>query len=262
MTLPQLWAALAVELPVLGTLIAGLSAVDLTYHLRAGADILRTGAIPTADTWTFTAPGAPWLDAQWGAQALFAAIYGATGWTGLVLFRALLVAVMFGCVFLACRRHGLDLRRAAWLTIGSFIVAAVALALRPQLIGMTLFAILLLLLADRERHPGRLWLAPVIVVIWANVHGSFFLGPVLIGLAWIEDVARRRPARSRTLLVGAVAAIAPILNPVGIDIWRYAAGLTTNSFVTSRITEWQPTSLRSVPGLERRLRELAGARER
>ena len=32
-------------------------------------------------------------------------------------------------------------------------------------------------------------------------------------------------------------------------MWGYAVGLSTNSLVTQRITEWQPTSLRSVPGM-------------
>jgi hypothetical protein len=51
-SLRSLWLFLAVALPVLASLIAGLSSVDLTYHLRAGAEMLETAAIPTVDTWT------------------------------------------------------------------------------------------------------------------------------------------------------------------------------------------------------------------
>ncbi len=68
MTLPRLWVFLAVALPALAAVIANLPSVDLTYHLRAGAQILDGGGIPTTDTWTFTAFGAPWMDQQWGAQ--------------------------------------------------------------------------------------------------------------------------------------------------------------------------------------------------
>ena len=39
MTLTRFWAFLAVVLPILAALIANLSAVDLTYHLRAGEEI-------------------------------------------------------------------------------------------------------------------------------------------------------------------------------------------------------------------------------
>ena len=50
MSLANLWRVLAVALPALGALIANLPSVDLTYHLRAGEEILTTGSIPTTDT--------------------------------------------------------------------------------------------------------------------------------------------------------------------------------------------------------------------
>lgn len=249
MTLGRLWAFLAVGLPVLATLIANLSAVDLAYHLRAGGMILDTGQIPTTDTFTFTAPGATWLNQQWGAQAFLAAVYRVAGWTGLTLVRAALVGVIFGCLFEACRRRGLDLRRAAWLTLAAFIVAAVALALRPQLLGMALLALTLLLVVNRRAHPRGVWLVPLIVLVWANVHGSFFLGPVVLGLAWLEDVHESVPSRHRLLGLAVVSAVAALVNPFGAGVWAYAAGLSTNSFVTSRISEWQPTTLRTIPGM-------------
>ena len=141
------------------------------------------------------------------------------------------------------------MRRAAWLTLAAFIVSAVALGLRPQLIGMALFAVVLLLVTDRRAHPGRLWAVPVIVLVWANVHGSFFLGPLVLGLAWLEDVHDRVPRPHRLLLIAVVSAAAACVTPFGPAVWAYAFGLSTNSEVTARITEWQPTSLRSIPGI-------------
>ena len=249
MTFTRLWAVLAVLLPVLGTLIANLSSVDLAYHLRAGEQILSGGGIPRTDTWTFTAAGSPWLDQQWGAQTILAAVYHVAGWTGLVILRAALVGLLFGLLFLTCRLRGADIRRAAWLTLAAFLVSAVALALRPQLFGMVLLAATLVIVAGRHRWPRLLWLVPIIVVAWANLHGSFFLGPVVVGLAWLEDLHDRQPAAWRTLAVGVVAAVAAVVNPFGPDVWGYAVGLSTNSEVTARITEWQPTSLRIVPGM-------------
>ncbi len=39
------------------------------------------------------------------------------------------------------------------------------------------------------------------------------------------------------------------MTPFGPAVWAYAVGLSTNAEVTRLITEWQPTSLRDVPGL-------------
>jgi hypothetical protein len=247
-SLPRLWAFLAVALPTLAALVASLPSVDLAYHLRAGGEILATRAIPTADTWTFTAAGLPWTDQQWGSQVVLAAVHQLGGWTGLVVLRALLVAVIFGCLLEIGRRRGLGLRLSAWLALAAFIVSAAALGLRPQLLGMALFAVVLLLVVDRRAHPGRLWAIPLIVLAWANVHGSFFLGPLVLGLAWLEDLHDRVERPYRALLVAGMSAVAACITPFGPAVWAYAVGLSMNPEVTRRITEWQPTSLRDLPG--------------
>src|SRR5262245_31639919 len=114
---------------------------------------------------------------------------------------------------------------------------------------MSIFAVILVLVTDRRAHPGRLWIIPVLMVLWANVHGSFFLGPVVLGLAWLEDVHDHVPRASRTLLVAAASVLAACITPFGPAVWLYAIGLTTNADVTARITEWQPTTIRTIPGI-------------
>ena len=140
-------------------------------------------------------------------------------------------------------------RNAALLTLGAFAVAAPALALRPQLLGMACFAILLVLVAERRRLPAVLWAIPLLVIVWANVHGSFFLAPLVLGLVWLEDVAERAAGAHRTLLVAVVSAVAACVTPFGAAVWAYAVGLSTNPEVTRRITEWQPTTIRDGTGI-------------
>ena len=82
-TLAALWTFLAIALPTLAALLAPMPAVDLAYQLRAGGEILDSGAIPSVDWWTFTVAGSPWTDQQWGAQVLLELAYRATGWSGL-----------------------------------------------------------------------------------------------------------------------------------------------------------------------------------
>src|SRR3954452_19126724 len=241
---------LAVALPVMATLIGSLATVDLTYLIRAGDEIFTTGRIPNVDTWTFTAARRPWVDQQWGTEVIFATVYRLGGWTGLVLLRAVLVGIIFGCVYAICRRRGgLSPRTAGLLTLITFSIAAVALGLRAQALGMTFFAVLLLIVTERRAHPRLLWVIPPVVLVWANIHGSFFLAPVVLGLAWLEDLDEHAPHPHRTLAVAIVSALAACVTPFGPAVWIYAAGLTTNSAVSTGIVEWQPTSIRTVPGL-------------
>jgi hypothetical protein len=87
-----------------------------------------------------------------------------------------------------------------------------------------------------------------VTIVWANLHGSFVLAPAVLGLAWLEDVHDRVPARHRTLAVALVSALAACLTPLGPAAWAYAITLSADPDVT-RISEWQPTSIRTVAGL-------------
>src|SRR5262245_15007877 len=233
-------------LPVLASLIAAMSAVDLAYQLRVGASILAGGGIPSSDAWTFTVPGRPWLDQQWGAQVILATVFQVAGWTGLAVLRAALVGLTFGVLARMLRGLGLPVRDASLLSLLSFVVAAPALALRPQLFGVVLFAITLAILVGRARHPRRLWLIPVIVAAWANLHGSFPLGLVLVGIFWLDSVARSRSIGGREPVglatIGAVALAATLVNPLGVDVWRYVLQLTRDPTVSTLVSEWRPPS--------------------
>lgn len=267
----QLWNFLAVALPALAALLVPMPAVDLAYQLRAGEGILSGNGIPTVDTWTFTVQGTPWLDQQWGAQAMLAAVFRVGGWTGLVVLRAALVGLTFALLVRTIRsawsiasvRAGGSViassaRTATLVVLLAFVVAMPALALRPQLFGIVLFAATLLVLVERSVHPRRLWLIPVFAALWANLHGSFPLGIVLVALAWVDEVALLRepqppgrPARSRRArllgstglaIIGAVSLLATLVSPFGLDGWRYIERLAANSSITQQVSEWRPPS--------------------
>jgi hypothetical protein len=249
-TLSDLWTFLAVALPTIAALAAAMPAVDLAYQLRAGTSILDGQGIPTTDTWTFTIAGAPWTDQQWLAQVILAAVYRVAGWSGLAILRAGLVGAIIGLLFLVVRRRSpaLGARTAGLLVLAAFLVSAPALALRPQLFAMVLFAATLLILADRATHPRRVWLIPVFAALWANVHGSFPLVIALCGLAWLADLRDRAP-RHTMLWVGLTAAAATLLNPFGLDVWGYVVRLATNPTIASRVSEWRPPGVTDVPGI-------------
>jgi hypothetical protein len=130
------------------------------------------------------------------------------------------------------------------LTLASFAVGAYSLTLRPQLVGVVLFAASLWVVVGRRSHPERLWALPLFAVVWVNVHGSFFLAPLLAGLAWLQDRVDRDPGATRTALIGLASAIAATLNPWGLRVWEYAAGISTNELIFSLVSEWQPPSIR------------------
>lgn len=246
MRMDRLWAFVAAILPALAALLVAMPAVDLAYQLRAGAEILERG-IPTADTWTFTVAGTPWLDQQWGAQVVLRLVFDGLGWTGLAVLRAGLLALTFWLLFGAIRRASGASIPAAWaaiLVLGSFVVAAPALALRPQLFAIALFAATLSIVVGRADRTGRVWLIPVLAAAWANVHGSFPLAFVLVGFAIVDDLLRGRlPEALRMVVVAAATMLATLVNPFGVDAWRYVADLASNPTIASQVSEWRAPSV-------------------
>jgi hypothetical protein len=243
----RFWIWIAIALPAFVALLVPLPAVDLAYQVRAGNEILATGAIPGVDTWTFTVWGTPWVDQQWLAQVLLALGHGIGGWELLAVLRAGLIVGAFGLLLATAVERSAPVNAAAALTLVAFLLAAPALALRPQLFGIAVFAALLYLVAARQRRPGLYLLAPVLVVLWANVHGSFVLAPLLLGYAVVDDLVRGRPLR-RSLLVLALGTAATLANPFGMAGWAYAANIGSNPLIAGRISEWQRTSPLTVPG--------------
>ncbi len=241
-SLDDVWASLAVLVPVIVSLATTLVATDLAYHIRAGEQVLG-GSIPRTDTWTFTIRGVAWVDQQWGAQALLALAHGGGGFATIAVLRAVLIGATFGLVYLACRVKRAAPRSASLLALGGFLVCLQTLSMRPQLFGVASFAASLWVLAGRRDRPARLWALPFIALAWANLHGSFVLAPLLVLLALGEDLIDRTPGRRRLAVVGAVTALATLLNPFGFGAWTYAWRLGTNPLIRSTVTEWAPTSL-------------------
>jgi hypothetical protein len=243
------WAVTALAIPAIVALIARMFTPDLAYHIRIGEDILRDRAIPTVDTYTFTVDGTSWQVQQWGASVLFSLLHRIGGWPTIGAARALLTFATFAFVFLACRSRGASTRAASLLTVGGFVVSVLALTMRPQLLVLPLFAAALWLLADRARHPGRVWLIPVLAAVSANLHGSFVLFPLLVGLALLEErLVKGAPARRLLVLTG-ITALATFVNPYGPNAWRYAADLATDPVIQRSITEWQPLDVGEIPGI-------------
>ena len=241
------WASLTLLVPAIVSLLSKMGAIDLAYHIRAGEDVLH-GNIPRVDSYTFTFPGTPWLDQQWLAQAAFALLHRLGGWPLLLAGQAILVGLSTWLVYLAARAVSARPRTASLLALAGFVVATPALGMRPQLLAVPLFATLLWITASRRAHPGRLWLAPVLAAVCANVHGSFVLFPLVVGLAWLEDRRQRDPSAARTLLIAACTTAATIVTPFGPRVWLYVYDVSTNPVIRTTITEWAPLTLSTVPG--------------
>jgi hypothetical protein len=117
---------------------------------------------------------------------------------------------------------------------------------RPQLFDYIFLSALLALFA-RARNRGRapLWVALPMMVLWANLHGGFFIGigvlGVYAGATGILDIWEGRGA-SRGLRLGLftlVSLLVTLINPYGIGEWRIVAHTLSNPYTMGAGTEFQ-----------------------
>jgi putative effector of murein hydrolase LrgA (UPF0299 family) len=84
----------------------------------------------------------------------------------------------------------------------------------------------------------RRFLLPVMMVLWANLHGGFLLGFLIIGVFCGVALLKRDWANFKILgLVGIGCFIATFINPLGWHIYEGVA-TTLGHFVQGEITEW------------------------
>ena len=225
----------------------GVGDSDVFWHLVAGADVLR-GNIAGPDHLSWTVAGQPTSSDQWLGQALWRVAYDAGGWRGVVALRALTIALLVGVIAYTALRE----RQAR--PLGAVVAALPAIALsrfvwteRPELFGFVCFALLVALLrAGRAGSAAALYWIPPLILLWANLHGSFALGVVLVVLVAVEG-AMAQPSRRRMYAAAAAGSIiATLLTPAGLGTWT-APGFHL-LHPPREIQEWSVPDVTTLPG--------------
>lgn len=219
---------------------------DVSWHVAAGRWIIDHGRIPSADPFSFTMAGKPWIAYEWAAEVVYAAAYDLAGYAGLSAVVAAALVALSAILFLHLRSSlgpiGLLLGlTAVYLVVGPFTIARPHLLAWPLLAGWTA-----LVLAGRERGKAPPLAAALVMLVWANVHGSFALGFVIAAAAAL-DAAVASSWDRRALLnwatFGAGAAAAAMLNANGLKGLLHP--LTVSGMESLPvIEEWMP----SMPG--------------
>jgi len=219
---------------------------DVFWHLAAGRETLAHG-LARVDAYSWTVPGQPISTDQWLGQVLFALASDLVGWRGIVGLRALAVALLIGLVVYATLRVRRRPLVAVIAALPAIMLSASLWTERPQLLGYVCFAALIVLLREARAGGDRALLAlPVLMVIWANVHGSFALGAVLIALVAAEGALRDRRRRRTYLVALVLSAIATIATPSGLGSWTAPGYHLLHP--PRELQEWSIPDITALPG--------------
>ncbi len=222
---------------------------DLGRHLTIGAYILDHRTIPLQDIFSHTMSGVELTPHEWLSQVLFALSYRWLGLNGPVYLAALVIALAISLSFRqALARSGSVL---AALILGILAMAASSLhwLTRPHV-----FTFLCLVLwgigLEGLRHGKARWYGlPLLMLLWANLHGAFVSGFLLWGLyglgycweRWIDPQPEKvfAPGFGRKfVLLGGVSFLATLVNPAGFKLWSTSLGYVGNSYLVGHTAEY------------------------
>jgi hypothetical protein len=196
-------------------------------------------------------PGAPWVAHEWLSEVLLVLAFRLGGWSGVVLLTgaAAAGAALIVGLSAAPQLRGAPLVATVGLGVGLMTPSLLA---RPHMLALPIVAAWsagLLAARDRGRAPPLALAA--LMTVWANIHGSFIFGLILIGPFTLEAVAEA-PAEARLAAAGAwarfalTALAATLINPYGAEALVLPFRLMGIEHLT-RVSEWRPQDF-SRPG--------------
>jgi hypothetical protein len=228
---------------------------DTMWQITVGQWIIDHRAVPETDVYSFTMRGQPWISTQWLAQVLYAKAYAIFGWSGPVVLAAGAISATFALLAKFLCRH---LRES---TVLVFIAAALALTVphmlaRPHVLALPVMVAWvggMIAAADRRRAPS-LWLLPL-MALWANLHGGFVLGLVLIAPIALDAVVSaearlRRPLILRWAVFGVAALLTSFATPYGWHALLASQKILGLGAALPLIMEWRPANFGSLGTLE------------
>jgi hypothetical protein len=245
-----------------------LGDAGIGWHVRTGQQILATHAIPRVDSFSVTMQGRPWFAWEWLYDVVVGWLESVAGLNGVVWFTGVVIAATFAWLFRLLVARGTDFFVALGLTLLAASAGMIHFLARPHVMSWLLTLAWFGILVSEERGWGarkrRLWMLPLLMVLWVNVHGGFLVGFVLLGIFWagavwewwtakearIEEVLKKlagaRQIKDLTL-VGVVCVLTSLVNPYGWRLHEHIYRYLTNHFLMDHIEEFQSPNFHGVP---------------
>jgi hypothetical protein len=247
-----------------------LGDAGIGWHIRTGQMILTSHAIPRVDPFS-TVTGQPWFAWEWLYDAFVGWLEHAAGLNGVLLFTAVVIALVFAWSFRLLLRRGTNVFVAIVLVLLAASASMIHFLARPHVVSWLFTVAWFWILESSEksccasdsgisgakpRRSWSLWLLPPLMLLWVNLHGGFLVGFVLLGIYWVSAVwqwLRLKEDRfddvlqkiqigrcvSVLTLTGVLSGLATLVNPYGFQLHVHIYRYLSNRFLMDHIDEFQ-----------------------
>ena len=202
---------------------------DLGWHLRMGETIVKSG-IPLTDPFSYTMPTFAAVGNEWLNNVVEYLIYGRWGKAGLAVVWASMAVAAIALVLPGKARN--------WAVVPILLALGTLVGLggvRAQVIDWLMLAATM-----RLWENGKRWMLPALFGLWANAHGAFGLGPVVLGILMAAKVWRNKKIDVGDAGVWILGVVATLVNPWGVRLWGEVWAAISDGSLKWTVAEWRP----------------------
>lgn len=158
------------------------AARDLPRQIKIGEQVLQGNwDILYKNTFSYTEPDQRFYNHHWLSGVVFYLVHQAVGWTGLGIFKIVILLSFFSLLFKIALKKA-DFWLVALFSLPTIIMLGDRSDPRPEMFSYLLIAAYLYFLMDLEEHPAKnrvFWLIPL-QLLWVNLHVFFSVGIMLV----------------------------------------------------------------------------------
>ncbi|OLC22695.1 MAG: hypothetical protein AUH40_12870 [Chloroflexi bacterium 13_1_40CM_65_17] len=219
---------------------------DFWWHIRIGRWMVENGRLPSTDIFTYTVPIHVWTDHEYLTEVLMWLIYSTAGAIGIAIFFGVITYAGFYLMYRQVRREPFVIVGVG-LAVGA-VAGAPIWGPRAQMITFALTCLELYWLQGylSGRSRALQWF-PLVIALWANLHGGWVIGFVwlgvalvaeLIGWAWNPSNPAHRVHVRFLAIISAACAVAVLATPHGFSLYLYPFQTVASAAQERLIVEW------------------------
>ncbi len=234
---------------------------DIWWHLHNAEYLVQNHRLPSADLYSFTVPGEPWMNHEWLAEMPYYFAWKLGGLSGINAVTILTLALIFlGVVYLSYQETG-HYKASIVAVCAAVFLGSVSFGPRTILFGYSYLVVLLVVLQRlRQKGHAPLWIFPILFCVWVNTHGSWLVGMVVFSMIaaagmlsgeWGLVVAERwtKPQRKRVLISWIASVGALFVNPFGARLVLYPFDLAFRQKLNiEHVAEWVSVNFHDLRG--------------
>jgi hypothetical protein len=236
----RLTLSFAFLIPILFTLALPYTAGDLAIWIAQGNFFLQTHQILRHDIFSILQTG-ELVYPSFGISVVYALLYRAVGLLGVCLFHD--VFVLLGILFLLYRPLIKDHilpggKNLKWFLFLFWLGGVPTFVERPAMVALLplIFSFQLISKSRESFSKKEMGLLLATTFIWANIHGSFILLPLMLGWRFVFGFKNLKN-KGAEIALGLGTLLVSLLNPFGWKLYPYL--IETSRLSKSRgITEW------------------------